>query len=1620
MRVVARDGGDEGIKGRRARLDFGKQLTQRTTRRDRHKKSRSEQLALAAAVKDINGSSKNGGSPWQLQKRLSSLEKSAINEVHPQQWIVDSGASHHLTKERPNGQLRPFRKQVSGVGGTVDITGLGTYGRLTDVRYAPGQSLNLCSVRQLIETTDINTVVFTRDHAIAMGGTTRSNRFTIKIGRRVGRLYYLTKAAFNDDSNQGDTAAATVQTEARPPVLHEPDPSDEQTSSATTSPGTSISVAGNPDDHIDQQQLSRAVPLSHVGMPEGHQSLPKTRMRSRVDTSLTSQNTPTPLPITGQDVGSLDIDANESDITRDERGNGTRRYETSFSTASEGLLARADVLSTRADDGNWANDGKQPMSTTVSQVNSLPGGADAGNWADDGKKPMSTTVTQLNVPCRKKSKKHQVIDRWHQRLFHAAPKRLKQLAAAGLLPGVIPEDFKGYSTDTCEACLYGKMSKRPVPNKSRSKVRATRPGELIHCDIFGPSQVATISGRHRYFITFIDDFSGHLWLYLLKGRSDAAVALRRFAEDFQVATRGLRAMYYVIDSYVPGVQRIRTDNAGELVGDMSPFALFLKNAKIQHEYSCPHVHQQNGVAERANRTIACGIRTALAQANLPTTFWGYAAKAHVVAMNHSPRRTNPSNKTPMQMWPKGDVERPTIAMLRVFGSRVWSHLDKEQRINGDKLSRLSEKGIMVGYVNGMNAWKIYFPDKKMALARYHVKFDENMPTPSPTQPMVLSWKTPSHPFWDAGNKEEKGRNSEDTKSTLHLGHKVRHTSASDAPADSMPPRPPAAPETSVAIAPEVSAGPASSVIPTSGDGGNGATDAPVPRQPEDQQPELDDGPDLISPPTKASSEELTAYWKKHGTKEEAWKLQPEKDLWISRGLQTTRKFNDGIWYTGKVTHIAIQKGKAQYGITYDDDNTTWFHHAGFIKKAHTNYAHRIGKTPHADRDGDDSDPDDSGSLEDSTTAPVFMDGKDSVVAISLEDSETEGMDRTADLCKPHMHLYLQGWYRQVPWQMAYNINGLASDILEPKTYGEACDHKLSDHWKKAIKKEFGVMLTFDVWEVTPRSKLPPGVRPISTTWVFKAKPNADGTIERLKARLCARGFLQQYGKDFLNTFAPVARLSTIRLQVALSGRFGLKMRHLDFKSAFLQGKLDIPLYQELPEGWEDFLVPLLAEKGTKLQSTDVLRLKRGIYGLKQAAQLWYVALVKGLLECGFKQSKSDTCLFTMIDNKSSDVILITTWVDDCIVSYNNPKQWERILKMICGKFVLGSGTDFEWCLGMAVDRDMEKGTVCLHQSLYVRNLLKRFNMEDARIVRTPADSNVTLSKEMSPQTKREMSEMERIPYRSLLGALLHLANFTRPDIACAVSICSRYANNYGPAHWQALKRILRYLRGTIDQKTGKSPGLLYDKRVSQDKPVIGYVDSDFARCPDSRKSMLGYVFICCGGPIQWKATKQSLIAASTAEAEYIALSEAAKEAIWLRKLLKDFQIPVGAIPLYEDNQACIKILENPVYHARTKHIGIKVHLVRDYFEKGEIVVPYISTHEQLADIFTKPLPKATFEKFASRLVHWAIHRPWNNSKDITTLERRDSPTPSSSKTVGALKTRSPQSSTTQRRAIVSV
>ena len=436
---------------------------------------------------------------------------------------------------------------------------------------------------------------------------------------------------------------------------------------------------------------------------------------------------------------------------------------------------------------------------------------------------------------------------------------------------------------------------------------------------------------------------------------------------------------------------------------------------------------------------------------------------------------------------------------------------------------------------------------------------------------------------------------------------------------------------------------------------------------------------------------------------------------------------------------------------------------------------------------------------------------------------------------------------------------LARDIPTPKNYSLAMRSCERQRWREAVRKEFQVMIDFDVFEVVDRASLPKGSpRPISTTWVFKVKANADGTIERFKSRLCARGFLQRWGKDFWQTFSPVARTSTIRLQIAIATREDMELKHLDFKSAFLQGTLKEDLYMELPEGWHQHLVGMMKKKGVLLNASKIIKLKKGIYGLKQASRIWYQSMSKLFIALGFKQSASDTCLFLFTHGKAR--IIITTWVDDCIVAYNNEGIWKGLLKRITAKFKLGYGENFEWCLGMAVERDRHARTLRMHQSLYVRNLIAEYRMEDAKPISTPADCNTVLTKDMAPTTADEILAMKNIPYRSLLGALLHLANFSRPDISLAVGICSRFANCYGPAHWKALKRILRYLKGT-QNADGLSPGLAFGwQRVHRHGSIVGYADADYAGDVDLRRSTSGVIFLAWGTPISWMSQRQPIVA----------------------------------------------------------------------------------------------------------------------------------------------------------------
>ena len=276
-------------------------------------------------------------------------------------------------------------------------------------------------------------------------------------------------------------------------------------------------------------------------------------------------------------------------------------------------------------------------------------------------------------------------------------------------------------------------------------------------------------------------------------------------------------------------------------------------------------------------------------------------------------------------------------------------------------------------------------------------------------------------------------------------------------------------------------------------------------------------------------------------------------------------------------------------------------------------------------------------------------------------------------------------------------------------------------------------------------------------------------------------------------------------------------------------------------------------------------------------------------------------------------------------------------------------SDLGYFVGMEIKHDIENGSIFVHQRNYIKQIISRFNMEDAKTSSTPADPHTHLNLSMNAESKEE-----NIPYRQAVGCLMFTAIVSRPDIMYAVGVVSRYLTKHSTAHWNAVKRIIRYLKATSDL------GIEY--RKSANPTISGFSDSDYANDLDTRRSTTGYLFQQSGGPVTWNSQRQATVSLSTTEAEYVAASHASKEATWLRHLLQDIgQSAKKPTMIFMDNQSAIRLVHNPKFHKRTKHIDVKYHYIREKYYNGEIDIKYVSTKNQLADILTKPLPKDQFE-----------------------------------------------------------
>jgi len=358
-------------------------------------------------------------------------------------------------------------------------------------------------------------------------------------------------------------------------------------------------------------------------------------------------------------------------------------------------------------------------------------------------------------------------------------------------------------------------------------------------------------------------------------------------------------------------------------------------------------------------------------------------------------------------------------------------------------------------------------------------------------------------------------------------------------------------------------------------------------------------------------------------------------------------------------------------------------------------------------------------------------------------------------------------------------------------------------------------------------------------------------------------------------------------------------------------------------------------------------LKKSLYGLKQAPRQWYLKFDKFMSEQGYTRCHSDHCVYLKKKNDGSYIILLL-YVDDMLVAGSNTQEINVLKRKLANSFAMKDLGAAKQILGMRITRDRKNSKLTLSQNEYIQKVLKRFNMQNAKPVSTPFANHFKVSKELCPKTQEDMDYMCKVPYASAIGSLMYAMVCTRPDIAHAVGVVSRYMNNLGKEHWMAVKWILRYLKGTTNQAL-----CFGGSNIS----LPGYVDADMAGDRDNRRSTTRYVFTVGGTTVSWVSKIQSVVALSTTKAEYVSTTEASKEMIWLQRFMGELGKEHDMGTLYSDSQCAIHLAKNSTFHSRTKQIQLNYHFIQSVLEDGELKMEKIHTSQNPTDMLTKVVTK---------------------------------------------------------------
>ena len=976
----------------------------------------------------------------------------------------------------------------------------------------------------------------------------------------------------------------------------------------------------------------------------------------------------------------------------------------------------------------------------------------------------------------------------------------------------------------CPGCVQGKAKNQSFPLSIK---RATQPLELIHADLI--ELPIKFYHKSKYVLTLLDDFSAYAECIPLRSKSDTLKALKSWITLMENQTSKTTKCF-------------RSDRGGEFTGQA--FSEYLSSKGIKRETSAPHIHQQNGRAERFNQTIMDKAESLRLHASIPESWWEFSIETAVYLYNRTPsRRTLKAQricKSPFQLL---YGQKPDVHHLKVFGCLAWVFIPKEMRKN--KLSPKSEAMTFIGYEKGSKAYKFMrkdnsifigvkgsFDEEKFPRARSEKGHKDKLIISPPLETMNQEEiHIPTNPKTDHTNDDSHSTSSDTTSSDEQTSSSDEESSMKEESEYG-----------SVKSEDEVE-----DLVKSSGESSGGAG-------PSDRSSEESDNGSASGSDSEERPEETPP--------------SPEPVLRRSGRIPKPVVRSDSAYGTKPATSVDKMKDR-EWQKTMEPSTSS----------KHINIA------THDDIE------------------QLIKEGGNKFVNFLLAQMITDKNPREMQ-------------YRDI----------LRMKDSNPNAYSE---------WHKAMESEIQALEERKVWELVD---LPQDRKPIKCRWVYDVK--TDG---RKRGRLVAKGFSQIHGIDFEETFSPVARFETVRLLLAVSALEDWEIEALDVKTAFLYGELDEELYMEQPEGFQ-----------VKGQERKVYRLRKALYGLKQASLAWNKQAHKSLLNLGFKRCLSDTGIYTCINGK--DTLIVILYVDDVLFLGNNKKllfqkKAEFMKKWECRD--LGPITEY---LRMKIVRDRTKKELIIDQIDYARKVVERFGQQDARPTYTPLP--VGYNPKAQPKEIQAKPE-QRSFYQSIIGSLLFLAIGTRADIAHATILMSQFMVNPSEEHIKNALHIVRYVNTYLHIRV-KYNGL-------SGEGFIAFADADWAADPDTCKSTTGYIIKLAQGAVSWVSRKQKTVALSSTEAEYMCVSDTARQAAWIKSLFSEIGFTIEPIMTWCDNQGAIFLANNPAQEHRSKHIDIRYHYIRECISDGKIKLQHISTTEQVADIMTKCLSRDKFNHFRNQL-----------------------------------------------------